>query len=204
MIPKTAIIAKIIMIFTLNLKTHNLEAAINTQRPREKLKTSCTIFLLHLSFLLEHNIMEATISGNSPEQKKHALIRANISQKVIYKTYRPFFDRFKQQYNLLVKPIKKIAHLKIAETFTQSKHSKMWNSLEKQASLSQQSCILDYGKTASKIAKAMLKKNYKIALKFIIPQIQSQPSNQLLYEWIQRLYVRAQRSPGQVTLEHLK
>ncbi|NRA45509.1 MAG: hypothetical protein HRU09_11195 [Oligoflexales bacterium] len=167
------------------------------------LSAPCTTLLLHLSFLLEGRATEVSSAPHSQKFRNQALVRASISRRAI--THNREFLTFLSKHLTFQQTLpKENQAINLSQTFVEPKHAKMWKELKRQAEKSTSSCQLKKDKNVLGIIQALLGNNHKTALKLLLPELSRNPSTQLLFEWVQRLYARAQRSPGRVTLEHLK
>lgn len=161
-----------------------------------QLEASCTLALLNLSFLLEYEALKSI--RHKTQNWIQVKTRAKSSQELLSKNQlvpAGFFNIPKISGGLGANKV---------ETTLSDKHLEMWRDLKRRSQASQKECLPEEHSLAPSIAKALVLKEFKTALKLLIPQISQVPSNQLLYEWIQRLYAYTQKSPGNVTIEHVK
>ncbi|MFK7823196.1 MAG: hypothetical protein AB8G05_03510 [Oligoflexales bacterium] len=197
--------AALILVSCINVfnPLHASQFRQNEYESREKLPASCTIILLHMSFILEHDLIKTQQIADVTAQRNQAQIRAWISEQ-FFRRKKIFLKYLKSRQRISQKVTKTRISSKLHETFNSNKHQRMWKDLKLQAEKSMSTCHIKKERLVSKVTQALFHKNYKLALKSLFPHTHLMPSTQLLYEWIQRLYARSQRSPGKVTLDHLK
>ena len=173
----------------------------NKYRSTDQLEASCTIILLHLSFLLEYDMLK-TQTKEFPLQLSRARDRARISQEVF--TRSNIFTKYLKSQPIVPSVAGRKIRRKLTETFNSHKHRRMWKDLKLKTENSTVDCKIKEEGLAWKVSEALFEKNYRLALNLLFAQTRLEPSTQILYEWIQKLYARSHRSPGKVTLEHLK